>query len=209
MGHLNIVLLLLQNGASPDVRNIVSSTVITSAQWSGFWNCAQISPVPQCLTAVECCVFARQRGETALHMAARAGQMEVVRCLLRNGALVDAMARVSHLSASSALNTFLLLRMTKSITFSDLQMHWPHFYLLFSNLTASKIIKTFFSAKFFYLKYFFFPFLYHRRIKLPSTLHPAWVKLTLFSCCCSTWPTRMLPPPMATPLFTFQPEKVK
>lgn len=39
-----------------------------------------------------------QRGETALHMAARAGQMEVVRCLLRNGALVDAMARVSQLS---------------------------------------------------------------------------------------------------------------
>lgn len=31
-------------------------------------------------------------------MAARAGQMEVVRCLLRNGALVDAMARVSQLS---------------------------------------------------------------------------------------------------------------
>lgn len=29
-------------------------------------------------------------------MAARAGQMEVVRCLLRNGALVDAMARVSY-----------------------------------------------------------------------------------------------------------------
>lgn len=29
-------------------------------------------------------------------MAARAGQMEVVRCLLRNGALVDAMARVSQ-----------------------------------------------------------------------------------------------------------------
>lgn len=40
-----------------------------------------------------------QRGETALHMAARAGQMEVVRCLLRNGALVDAMARVSQPSA--------------------------------------------------------------------------------------------------------------
>jgi ankyrin repeat protein len=35
-----------------------------------------------------------QRGETALHMAARAGQVEVVRCLLRNGALVDARARV-------------------------------------------------------------------------------------------------------------------
>lgn len=39
-----------------------------------------------------CCV---QRGETALHMAARAGQVEVVRCLLRNGAMVDARARVS------------------------------------------------------------------------------------------------------------------
>lgn len=43
-------------------------------------------------------VFAHQRGETALHMAARAGQMEVVRCLLRNGALVDAMARVGSFS---------------------------------------------------------------------------------------------------------------
>lgn len=42
-----------------------------------------------------CCV---QRGETALHMASRAGQVEVVRCLLRNGALVDARARVTHLT---------------------------------------------------------------------------------------------------------------
>jgi len=46
-------------------------------------------------SALKCCVIAYQRGESALHMAARAGQMEVVRCLLRNGALVDAMARVS------------------------------------------------------------------------------------------------------------------
>lgn len=36
-------------------------------------------------------------------MAARAGQMEVVRCLLRNGALVDAMARVSRLRSSYSL----------------------------------------------------------------------------------------------------------
>uniref|UniRef100_A0A8B9CKA1 Ankyrin 2 n=1 Tax=Anser brachyrhynchus TaxID=132585 RepID=A0A8B9CKA1_9AVES len=55
MPHFHLFLLLLQNGASPDVTNI--------------------------------------RGETALHMAARAGQVEVVRCLLRNGALVDARAR--------------------------------------------------------------------------------------------------------------------
>lgn len=41
-----------------------------------------------------CALFDIQRGETALHMAARAGQVEVVRCLLRNGAMVDARARV-------------------------------------------------------------------------------------------------------------------
>lgn len=43
-----------------------------------------------------------QRGETALHMAARAGQAEVVRCLLRNGALVDARARVGAVPAGPA-----------------------------------------------------------------------------------------------------------
>lgn len=34
-------------------------------------------------------------------MAARAGQVEVVRCLLRNGALVDARARVGVLLTTS------------------------------------------------------------------------------------------------------------
>lgn len=38
-----------------------------------------------------CCV---QRGETALHMAARAGQTEVVRYLVQNGAQVEAKAKV-------------------------------------------------------------------------------------------------------------------
>lgn len=37
-----------------------------------------------------------QRGETALHMAARAGQSEVVRYLLQNGAQVEAKAKVSQ-----------------------------------------------------------------------------------------------------------------
>lgn len=47
------------------------------------------------LFMIDCAIFVFwQRGETALHMAARAGQVEVVRCLLRNGALVDARARV-------------------------------------------------------------------------------------------------------------------
>lgn len=40
------------------------------------------------------CVCVFQRGETALHMAARAGQSNVVRYLIQNGARVDAKAKV-------------------------------------------------------------------------------------------------------------------
>lgn len=39
------------------------------------------------------------RGETPLHLAARANQTDIIRILLRNGAQVDARARVSHLSS--------------------------------------------------------------------------------------------------------------
>lgn len=100
MGHLNIVLLLLQNGASPDIRNIVSTREAISVA-----ACRCHSDTNSCtnqnMTVIhQTNVSAHQRGETALHMAARAGQMEVVRCLLRNGALVDAMARVSSLILS-------------------------------------------------------------------------------------------------------------
>jgi ankyrin len=41
------------------------------------------------------------RGETPLHLAARANQTDIIRILLRNGAQVDAKARVS-----SILNIF-------------------------------------------------------------------------------------------------------
>lgn len=37
------------------------------------------------------------RGETPLHLAARANQTDIIRILLRNGAQVDARARVSQL----------------------------------------------------------------------------------------------------------------
>lgn len=37
------------------------------------------------------------RGETPLHLAARANQTDIIRILLRNGAKVDARARVSYL----------------------------------------------------------------------------------------------------------------
>lgn len=111
MGHLSIVLLLLQNGASPDIRNIVSMHVIDSiwrntdsGNFSTSLSKSQVQQLCswQCwnnlLTLITVLFYLCQRGETALHMAARAGQMEVVRCLLRNGALVDAMARVSQRS---------------------------------------------------------------------------------------------------------------
>lgn len=99
MGHLNIVLLLLQNGASPDVRNIVSNSCRQLFPSANTCSCSPF--LCSVVNTRKPSVFASyQRGETALHMAARAGQMEVVRCLLRNGALVDAMARVSQQPAS-------------------------------------------------------------------------------------------------------------
>jgi ankyrin len=36
------------------------------------------------------------RGETPLHLAARANQTDIIRILLRNGAKVDARARVKY-----------------------------------------------------------------------------------------------------------------
>ena len=59
MGHMNILLYLIQHGAGIDTTTV--------------------------------------RGETALHLAARANQTDVMRILLRNGAQVDARARVRTL----------------------------------------------------------------------------------------------------------------
>ena len=56
MGHMNIVIYLIQHNAKPDYPTV--------------------------------------RGETALHLAARAQQTDIIRILLRNGATVDAKARV-------------------------------------------------------------------------------------------------------------------
>ena len=59
MGHMNIVIYLIQHNAKPDYPTV--------------------------------------RGETALHLAARAQQTDIIRILLRNGATVDAKARVGSL----------------------------------------------------------------------------------------------------------------
>lgn len=64
--------------------------------WSNFY-----SLVPS--VCVYVCAF--QRGETALHMAARAGQSNVVRYLIQNGARVDAKAKVVHMCLLSSDKT--------------------------------------------------------------------------------------------------------
>lgn len=64
MGHMNIVLLLLQHGANSNTPTM--------------------------------------RGETALHLATRSNQLEIVRMLLRNNAIVDAKARVGSPRCLSA-----------------------------------------------------------------------------------------------------------
>jgi len=44
------------------------------------------------------------RGETPLHLAARANQTDIIRILLRNGAQVDAKARVSNVFSNTPLS---------------------------------------------------------------------------------------------------------
>lgn len=52
-----------------------------------------------------CVSVCLQRGETALHMAARAGQSNVVRYLIQNGARVDAKAKVGSCLTGSKPKT--------------------------------------------------------------------------------------------------------
>lgn len=81
MGHENIVHALTHHGASPNTTNVVS--------WP--WGCRASAPS----ASTDRSLFASfQRGETALHMAARAGQADVVRYLLKNGAKVDTKSKV-------------------------------------------------------------------------------------------------------------------
>ena len=61
------------------------------------------------------------RGETPLHLAARANQTDIIRILLRNGAQVDARARVSGL-----LSDFYTIT---NPTHNDPFLHIPHAHL--------------------------------------------------------------------------------
>lgn len=75
------------------------------------------------------------RGETPLHLAARANQTDIIRILLRHGAQVDARARVSIFTVlylifivfrcglGMACHISLLVYITSKIIQCDL--HWP------------------------------------------------------------------------------------
>ena len=74
MGCMNIVIFLIQHQASFHLTAIPTNHLV------------QASPDE-----------ATVRGETPLHLAARANQTDIIRILLRNGAKVDARARVSFI----------------------------------------------------------------------------------------------------------------
>ncbi|KAE8300109.1 Ankyrin-2 [Larimichthys crocea] len=85
MGHLNIVLLLLQNGASPDIRNIRGETALHMAARAGQME------VVRCLLRNGALVDAMAReDQTPLHIASRLGKTDIVQLLLQHMAHPDA-----------------------------------------------------------------------------------------------------------------------
>lgn len=118
------------------------------------------------------CVF--QRGETALHMAARAGQADVVRYLLKNGAKVETKSKVRtrgslSITEPGTKNKQRYKYWAKRVTFSS--------------------------------------FLLRRMTRQRCTSPVGWGKSTSSSSCCSAAPLPTLPPPQATPPFTWLPAK--
>uniref|UniRef100_A0A3Q2Y1Z6 Ankyrin 2 n=1 Tax=Hippocampus comes TaxID=109280 RepID=A0A3Q2Y1Z6_HIPCM len=101
-GHYRVTKLLLDKKANPNARALVCIHIghnVTACHTTLKYIFLSLSLLEWIHSPTHCFIHPTSpdvrniRGETALHMAARAGQMEVVRCLLRNGALVDAMAR--------------------------------------------------------------------------------------------------------------------
>lgn len=99
MGHLNIVKILLQRGASPSASNVVSfkSSANQTAAHLGAWDVAEGATCDRFFFFV---IHFFQKVETPLHMASRAGHYEVAEFLLQNGAPVDAKAKVTASSSS-------------------------------------------------------------------------------------------------------------
>jgi len=93
MGYMNICLYLLQHGSCPNTTTVRGETALHLAARANHTTTVRGE------TALHLAARANHtttvRGETALHLAARANQTDIIRILLRNGATVDARARVS------------------------------------------------------------------------------------------------------------------
>lgn len=97
MGHLNIVKILLQRGASPSASNVVGFK--SSARHRQLLTSGPRMSLKEPRVTVSGYSFF-QKVETPLHMASRAGHYEVAEFLLQNGAPVDAKAKVTASSSS-------------------------------------------------------------------------------------------------------------
>lgn len=95
----------MHHGASPNTTNVVSERFIMicymlkrilSSKFKSHISCKGKAPIADLFF----CVCVLQRGETALHMAARAGQADVVRYLLKNGAKVETKSKVRTTGAT-------------------------------------------------------------------------------------------------------------
>lgn len=92
---LVIVSLLLQSILFKKKKLFVFQSGLTPLHVASFMGCMNI--VLYLLQKGSSPDTPTMRGETALHLAARANQTDIIRILLRNGANVDARARVSKI----------------------------------------------------------------------------------------------------------------
>lgn len=115
MGHENIVHALTHHGASPNTTNVVSRTFLLH---HGSTSVHVKSPHSWLF------FVSFQRGETALHMAARAGQADVVRYLLKNGAKVETKSKVRRMSLIINHYVSSVLKFQQEVTLSS-PAGWP------------------------------------------------------------------------------------
>lgn len=108
-------------------------------------------------------------------MAARAGQMEVVRCLLRNGALVDAMARVSQLSHLQSSSQFpsVINTVNEHILSTGLHTHMGDVTCLISDYYMSVFFS--FHSLYLFTLFSFFLCVFHLNLNMFYCFYPSIV----------------------------------
>jgi len=92
-----------KNAGVNDALYILSQSGLTPLHVASFMGCMNI--VIYLLQHEASPDIPTVRGETPLHLAARANQTDIIRILLRNGAQVDARARVSTIFYSMIIVT--------------------------------------------------------------------------------------------------------